>query len=118
MEYAECEAVVKDYLPFREAMKKRGIDDMELVMVDAWLVMHSPFLYIYFTVPGLLNLILKLAVMLFTGVLAITVMQMLQIIGLLNHLYFVEQRVTAPWKMVMHALLKEFTFLLICRIWW
>ncbi|EEF51936.1 copper methylamine oxidase isoform X2 [Ricinus communis] len=38
VEYAECEAVVKDFPPFREAMKKRGIDDMELVMVDAWCV--------------------------------------------------------------------------------
>lgn len=38
VEYAECEAVVKDYPPFREAMKKRGIEDMDLVMVDAWLV--------------------------------------------------------------------------------
>ncbi|KAI3726985.1 hypothetical protein L1987_66792 [Smallanthus sonchifolius] len=38
VEYAECEAVVKDYLPFRVAMKKRGIDDMDLVMVDAWCV--------------------------------------------------------------------------------
>lgn len=37
-EYAECEAIVKDYPPFREAMKKRGIEDMDLVMVDAWLV--------------------------------------------------------------------------------
>nr|DAD30826.1 TPA_asm: hypothetical protein HUJ06_009677 [Nelumbo nucifera] len=36
VEYAECEAVVKDYPPFREAMKKRGIEDMDLVMVDAW----------------------------------------------------------------------------------
>ncbi|KAF7089798.1 hypothetical protein CFC21_092678 [Triticum aestivum] len=36
MEYAECEATVKDFPPFIEAMKKRGIDDMELVMVDAW----------------------------------------------------------------------------------
>ncbi|XP_073310398.1 diamine oxidase [copper-containing] 1, peroxisomal-like [Primulina huaijiensis] len=35
-EYAECEAVVKDYPPFIEAMKKRGIDDMDLVMVDNW----------------------------------------------------------------------------------
>ncbi|KAJ4843438.1 hypothetical protein Tsubulata_030453 [Turnera subulata] len=35
-EYAECEAVVKDFPPFREAMKKRGIDDMDLVMVDPW----------------------------------------------------------------------------------
>lgn len=36
MEYAECEATVKSFLPFIEAMKKRGIDDMELVMEDAW----------------------------------------------------------------------------------
>ena len=38
MEYAECEAIVKDFPPFREAMKKRGIEDMDLVMVDPWLV--------------------------------------------------------------------------------
>ncbi|XWS51622.1 hypothetical protein CRYUN_Cryun12cG0192800 [Craigia yunnanensis] len=38
MEYAECEAVVKDFPLFREAMKKRGIEDMELVMVDPWCV--------------------------------------------------------------------------------
>ncbi|XP_010251089.1 PREDICTED: uncharacterized protein LOC104593101 isoform X2 [Nelumbo nucifera] len=38
VEYAECEAVVKEYPPFREAMKKRGIEDMDLVMVDAWCV--------------------------------------------------------------------------------
>ncbi|KAK2374306.1 primary amine oxidase [Trifolium repens] len=38
MEYAECEAVVKDFPPFREAMKRRGIEDMDLVMVDAWCV--------------------------------------------------------------------------------
>ncbi|XXG49530.1 hypothetical protein AAC387_Pa02g3695 [Persea americana] len=37
-EYAECEAVVKDYPPFKEAMKKRGIEDMDLVMVDPWCV--------------------------------------------------------------------------------
>lgn len=36
MEYAECEATVKDFLPFMEAMRKRGIEDMDLVMVDAW----------------------------------------------------------------------------------
>lgn len=36
MEYAQCEAVVKEYGPFVEAMKKRGIDDMDLVMVDPW----------------------------------------------------------------------------------
>ncbi|GKV14569.1 hypothetical protein SLEP1_g25423 [Rubroshorea leprosula] len=38
VEYAECEALVKDFPPFREAMKKRGIEDMELVMVDPWCV--------------------------------------------------------------------------------
>lgn len=38
VEYAECEAVVKDFPPFREAMKRRGIEDMDLVMVDPWLV--------------------------------------------------------------------------------
>ena len=36
MEYAEVEATVKSHLPFIEAMKRRGIYDMELVMVDAW----------------------------------------------------------------------------------
>lgn len=36
VEYAECEAVVKDFPPFIEAMKKRGIEDMDLVMVDPW----------------------------------------------------------------------------------
>ncbi|XP_073525662.1 uncharacterized protein [Phyllobates terribilis] len=36
MEYAECEAVVKDYPPFTEAMRRRGIEDMDLVMVDPW----------------------------------------------------------------------------------
>ncbi|RZC73228.1 hypothetical protein C5167_048706 [Papaver somniferum] len=38
VEYAECEAVVKDFPPFQEAMKKRGIEDMDLVMVDPWCV--------------------------------------------------------------------------------
>ncbi|CAA2969542.1 Copper amine oxidase [Olea europaea subsp. europaea] len=38
VEYAECEAVVRDYPPFIEVMKKRGIDDMDLVMVDPWCV--------------------------------------------------------------------------------
>lgn len=38
IEYADCESVVKDYPPFKEAMKKRGIDDMDLVMVDPWCV--------------------------------------------------------------------------------
>ncbi|KAK2442940.1 copper methylamine oxidase [Trifolium repens] len=37
-EYAECEAVVKSFPPFIEAMKKRGIEDMDLVMVDPWCV--------------------------------------------------------------------------------
>ncbi|KAK7252406.1 hypothetical protein RIF29_36327 [Crotalaria pallida] len=36
VEYAECEAVVKEFPQFREAMKRRGIEDMDLVMVDAW----------------------------------------------------------------------------------
>lgn len=35
-EYAQCEAAVKAFPPFKEAMKKRGIEDMDLVMVDAW----------------------------------------------------------------------------------
>ncbi|KAF6137062.1 hypothetical protein GIB67_030826 [Kingdonia uniflora] len=35
-EYVEIEAVVKKYPPFREVMKKRGINDMDLVMVDPW----------------------------------------------------------------------------------
>ncbi|XP_042949776.1 copper methylamine oxidase-like isoform X3 [Carya illinoinensis] len=38
VEYAECEAAVKDFPPFREAMKRRGIEDMDLVMVDTWCV--------------------------------------------------------------------------------
>lgn len=41
VEYAECEAVVKEFPPFREAMKRRGIEDMDLVMVDPWLVTCS-----------------------------------------------------------------------------
>ena len=36
VEYAEVEATVKSHWPFIEAMKRRGIYDMELVMVDAW----------------------------------------------------------------------------------
>lgn len=39
MEYAECEAIVKEFPPFQEAMKRRGIEDMDLVMVDPWLVL-------------------------------------------------------------------------------
>ncbi|RDX76497.1 maoI, partial [Mucuna pruriens] len=42
MEYAECEAVVKDFPPFKEAMEKRGIKNMDLVMVDAWCVADGP----------------------------------------------------------------------------
>lgn len=38
MEYAECEAIVKEFPSFQEAMKRRGIEDMDLVMVDPWLV--------------------------------------------------------------------------------
>jgi hypothetical protein len=37
-EYAQCESLVKEYEPFIEAMKKRGVDDMELIMVDPWCV--------------------------------------------------------------------------------
>ena len=36
MEYVGCESVVKDYPPFKEGMKKRGNDYMDLVMVDPW----------------------------------------------------------------------------------
>ncbi|MCO5585975.1 hypothetical protein L7F22_039911 [Adiantum nelumboides] len=38
MEYAGCEATVKAFPPFVDAMKRRGINDMDLVMVDAWCV--------------------------------------------------------------------------------
>eukprot|EP00250_Pteridium_aquilinum_P014997 c22320_g1_i1 orf=409-2841(-) len=38
MEYAGCEATVKAFPPFIDAMKRRGINDMDLVMVDAWCV--------------------------------------------------------------------------------
>ncbi|KAJ0039290.1 hypothetical protein Pint_22893 [Pistacia integerrima] len=63
-EYAECEAVVKDFPPFREAMKRRGIEDMDLVMVDPC---------------GCLTLFLLLcANPLLTGVQDITVKLMLQ----------------------------------------
>ena len=41
MEYAEIEAAVKDFPLFRDAMKKRGVEDMDLVMVDAWLVGYT-----------------------------------------------------------------------------
>uniref|UniRef100_A0A0D3FS80 Amine oxidase n=1 Tax=Oryza barthii TaxID=65489 RepID=A0A0D3FS80_9ORYZ len=36
MEFVECEATVKGHPPFIEAMRKRGIDDMDLVTVDPW----------------------------------------------------------------------------------
>jgi hypothetical protein len=36
VEYAKCEGVVKDFPPFMEAMKRWGIEDMDLVMVDPW----------------------------------------------------------------------------------
>lgn len=36
MEFVECEATVKSHPPFIEAMRKRGIDDMDLVTVDPW----------------------------------------------------------------------------------
>jgi primary-amine oxidase len=47
VEYAECEAVVKDFPPFREAMKRRGIEDMDLVMVDPWLVTALRLFFIW-----------------------------------------------------------------------
>jgi primary-amine oxidase len=39
-EFVECEEAVRRAPAFREAMKKRGIDDMSLVMVDAWSAGH------------------------------------------------------------------------------
>lgn len=35
---------MKDYPPFRESMKKRGVEDMDLLMVDAWLVKSAFFI--------------------------------------------------------------------------
>ncbi len=35
-EFAECEAAIKRDPKFREALEKRGITDVDLVMVDAW----------------------------------------------------------------------------------
>jgi primary-amine oxidase len=35
-EFVECEEAVKRSELFREAMKKRGIDNVDLIMVDAW----------------------------------------------------------------------------------
>ena len=39
-EFVECEEAVKRSPAFREAMKKRGIDDVSLIMVDAWSAGH------------------------------------------------------------------------------
>ena len=39
-EFMECEDAVKRVAEFREAMKKRGIDDVGLIMVDAWSAGH------------------------------------------------------------------------------
>src|SRR5439155_15263336 len=37
-EFVECEAAVKRSRAFREALRKRGITDADLVMVDPWSV--------------------------------------------------------------------------------
>jgi primary-amine oxidase len=39
-EFGECEEAVRRSPVFREAMKKRGIEEMSLVMVDAWSAGH------------------------------------------------------------------------------
>jgi primary-amine oxidase len=39
-EFLECEEAVKRAPAFREAMKKRGIDDVSNIMVDAWSAGH------------------------------------------------------------------------------
>jgi primary-amine oxidase len=39
-EFAECEEAVRKSPAFREAMKKRGIEDLSLVRVDAWSAGH------------------------------------------------------------------------------
>jgi primary-amine oxidase len=39
-EFAECEEAAKKSPAFREALKKRGVEDMSLVMVDAWSAGH------------------------------------------------------------------------------
>ncbi len=39
-EFAECEEAARKSPVFREAMKKRGIDDLSLVMIDAWSAGH------------------------------------------------------------------------------
>lgn len=66
MEYAECEAVVKDFPPFREAMKKRGIEDMDLVMVDPWSVSKVKFSQIKVLPEYDFTLCLALCVMLWS----------------------------------------------------
>ncbi len=39
-EFAECEEAVRKSPAFREAMKKRGIEDLSLVRIDAWSAGH------------------------------------------------------------------------------
>jgi len=39
-EFVECEDAVRRSPAFREAMKKRGIDNVDLIMVDAWSAGH------------------------------------------------------------------------------
>jgi primary-amine oxidase len=39
-EAIECEEAVKAYVPFQEAMRKRGISDISLVWVDSWPAGH------------------------------------------------------------------------------
>ena len=39
-EFGECEEAAKKSPAFREALKKRGVEDMSLVMVDAWSAGH------------------------------------------------------------------------------
>ena len=39
-EFSDCEEAARSSPIFREAMKKRGIDDVSLVMVDAWSAGH------------------------------------------------------------------------------
>jgi primary-amine oxidase len=39
-EFAECEEAVRGAPAFREAMKRRGIEDLSLVMIDAWSAGH------------------------------------------------------------------------------
>jgi primary-amine oxidase len=39
-EFGECEEAAKTSPAFREALKKRGVEDMSLVMVDAWSAGH------------------------------------------------------------------------------